>query len=87
MVSASSPALAAMIRDEIAKRFDPRWEHMAGAMREIRPMIRDAVGDIAVRRQMFRELATEEALGVLSADGVEGLRTWLRSRYPQWIHD
>ena len=87
MVSAASPALAAMIRDEIAKRFESRWEQMAGAMREIRPMIRDAVGDIAVRRQMFRELASEEALNVLHANGIDGLRKWLCGRYPEQNHD
>ena len=86
MVSAASPALAAMIRDGIAGRFDPRWERMAAAMRELRPMIRSAVGDIAARRKMFRELATDEALSILHADGVEGLRRWLRGRHPEWIY-
>jgi precorrin-2 dehydrogenase/sirohydrochlorin ferrochelatase len=87
MVSAASPALAAMIRDGIAERFDARWERMAGAMRELRPTIRRAVSDVAARRQLFRELASEEALNVLHANGVEGLRRWLRGRHPEWLHD
>lgn len=87
MVSAASPALAAMIRDGIRERFDPRWERMAQAMRELRPMIQSAVSDIAARRQMFRELASEDGLLVLHAGGVDGLRNWLRARHPEWIHD
>ena len=86
-VSAASPALAALVRDGIGARFDPRWERMAEAMRDLRPSIRSAVSDIQRRRQMFRELASEEALSILDLGGIDGLRQWLSNRHPEWIHD
>jgi len=87
MVAAASPALAALVRDGIGARFDPRWERMADAMQELRPSIRRVVHDIRTRRQMFRDLASEEALRVLDATGIDGLRKWLSDRHPEWTHD
>lgn len=87
MVAASSPALAAAIRDGLADRFDPIWEQMAAEMRRLRPVIRAAVCDIAVRRRIFRELAGEEAFAVLRAGGPEGLRQWIAGRHPELTHE
>jgi precorrin-2 dehydrogenase / sirohydrochlorin ferrochelatase len=85
-VSAGSPALAAMIRDRLDTQFDPRWAQMADAMRELRPWIKSAVVGIDTRRTIFRELATEDALGCLADRGLEGLRKWLLARHPELNH-
>jgi precorrin-2 dehydrogenase/sirohydrochlorin ferrochelatase len=82
-VSADSPALAALIRDGIAQRFDERWSEMASAMRELRPLIKRALADGNLRRTVFHKLATEEALGVVHAGGVGALREWLRQAHPE----
>ena len=86
-VSAASPALAALIRDGIARHFDERWSQMASAMRELRPLIKRAMSDADARHRIFHSLASEEALCVVHADGVEGLRRWLRQHHPELIHD
>lgn len=79
-----APALAAAIRDELETKLDPRWEKMAEAMRELRPMIRQAKGlDIAGRRTIFRELASAEALVVLDRGGLEELKRWVVERHPE----
>lgn len=86
-VSAGSPALAAFIRDGLEREFDARWARMADAMRELRPWIKSAAGaDVAARRMIFRELATEDALAVLAARGDAGLRDWLLARHPELNH-
>jgi len=85
-VSAGSPALAAMVRNQLDESFDSRWAQMADTMRELRPWIMSAGVDIATRRMIFRELATEEALGLLAAHGSAGLRQWLLARHPELTH-
>lgn len=85
-VSAGSPALAALIRDRLDELFDPRWQHMADAMQQLRPLVRSAGVETAVRRQVFRELATEEALNVLADRGTGGLYDWLLERHPELRH-
>lgn len=83
-VSAGSPSLAALIRNEIARRWDPRWSLMAEAMRDLRPVI-VARRDLHERRRhmMFRELATQEALNVLADGGRDALREWLAGKFPE----
>ena len=85
-VSAGSPALAALIRDRLDMQFDPRWAQMADAMSALRPMIRSVGMNIGKRREIFRELAGEEALNVVAERGVAGLRDWLRDRHPELEH-
>lgn len=85
-VSAGSPALAAFIRDRLNERFDPRWQQMADAMQQLRPLIRSADLEISVRRQILREMATEEALDILAARGADGLGDWLMERHPELRH-
>lgn len=85
-VSAGSPALAALIRDRLEASFDPRWEQMAAAMQELRPLIKSAGPGIELRRRIFRELASEDALNMLALGGVAGLREWLLGRYPELSH-
>ncbi|HEX8911842.1 MAG TPA: NAD(P)-dependent oxidoreductase [Humisphaera sp.] len=80
-VSAGSPALAATVRDGLAGRWDERWTRMAEAMRELRPMIvQDPSLPPARRAELFRWLATEEALDVLAGGGIEELRRRLAVR-------
>jgi len=85
-VSAGSPALSAAIRDRLAERFEPRWREMAGAMRELRSMVKASEQSIEERRQILRELAGQEAFAALEQGGVEGLRRWLLERHPELNH-
>jgi precorrin-2 dehydrogenase/sirohydrochlorin ferrochelatase len=85
-ISAGSPALATLIRDKLDSSFDPRWEQMAHAMQELRPLIKSANVEIASRQRIFRELAGEEALSVIAARGADGLRGWLLERHPELHH-
>jgi siroheme synthase-like protein len=83
-VSAGSPALAVFIRDDIARRWDPRWSRMAEAMQELRPAI-VARQDLpeTQRRRIFSELATPDAMNVLAEGGIGALRAWLAARIPE----
>jgi len=85
-VSAGSPALSTLIRDRLQDLLDPRWQQMAAAMRELRPLIKSAGTKVANRRQIFRELASQEALNVVADRGTAGLREWLLARHPELIH-
>ena len=77
-VSAGSAALAVAIRDGLASRFDDRWQRMAEAMQEVRPMLQnDSRFDDSSRRKIFQLLATEEALNVLTQQGTQGLIEWI----------
>ena len=79
-----SPALAAMIRDELATRLDPNRIAMADAMQQLRPMLRSATTLTPVRRRgAFRDLATTEACNLLANAGMDALLQWLRHRYPE----
>ena len=79
-----SPALAALIRDSIEAKWDPRWTRMAEAMQSIRPMIAGRA-DLPppTRQRIFRELATEQSLAVVAEHGIDGLRGWLLERFPE----
>jgi siroheme synthase-like protein len=80
-VSAGSAALAAMIRDGLEARWDPRWTKMAELMRELRPRIRaDPRFSPEQRTAAFRALATEEALAAAESRGIDGLLEWLEGR-------
>jgi len=85
-VSAGSPALSRMIRDRLAQSVRPQWDAMAELMRTIRPAIRRANLDIAKRRVIFRDLATDQALDILERTGEDGLRRWLLERHPELTH-
>lgn len=85
-VSAGSAALAAAIRDDLERKLDRRFVRMAEAMQELRPAIRASSPLQARRAQALRDLAGSEALGVLDTGGLEALRSWLQSRYPELTH-
>lgn len=76
-VSAGSAALSIAIRDSLALRFDDRWQQMAQAMQELRPMLQsDAQLNEESRQALFRALATDEAFEVLAKKGMAGLKNW-----------
>jgi siroheme synthase-like protein len=76
-VAAGSPALAALIRDRLAKRLDPAWAQLATAISAIRSELRRQGVAQPQRRRIMRRLASDEALAVLRARGPNGLRQWL----------
>jgi siroheme synthase-like protein len=78
-----SPALAAMVRDRLSEQWDPRWTRMAEVMAWVRPRLRDAA-TIAptLRREILRDLASDEAIEVLGTGGVKELVDWVIRRHP-----
>jgi len=76
-VSAQSAALAAMIRDELQAGFDPRWTAMADAMQTLRPVIKATNKTAVDRAEIFRALATPEAMQILQEAGIDGLKNWI----------
>jgi precorrin-2 dehydrogenase / sirohydrochlorin ferrochelatase len=79
-VSAGSAALSVMIRDQLALHWEPRWTAMAQAMMQLRPEIK-AGWDETTRRNIFRDLATVEAMDVLANGGIDVLRHWIGQRH------
>src|SRR4051812_40973705 len=79
-----SPALAARLRDAIEQVMNPRWIEMARLMQTLRPQIRARASLAPARRkEVFRTLASDEALDVLEKNGADGLQMWLIERYPE----
>jgi precorrin-2 dehydrogenase/sirohydrochlorin ferrochelatase len=76
-VSAGSAALSAMVRDELEARFDPAWSAMADAMKQLRPIIKSAGIEAYDRAEIFRRLATPQAMVVLRDKGIDGLKDWI----------
>jgi precorrin-2 dehydrogenase / sirohydrochlorin ferrochelatase len=73
-----SPALAAKMRDAIEQSIDPRWIKMAEMMQLLRPKILAASSLAPSRRkEIFRELASDEALNILQSGGQDALYDWL----------
>jgi siroheme synthase-like protein len=85
-VSAGSAALAAAVRDRIARTLDRRFAEMAGAMQSLRPEIKASKLSPARRADVFRALAGDEAMAALSSGGIESLRAWLLRLYPEIKH-
>lgn len=81
-VSSGSPALSARIRDYLAQMVDRRWARMADAMGSLRPTILARLSP-SVRAEVFDELFSDAGLSELDRGGLDGLRRWLCSRYPQ----
>jgi precorrin-2 dehydrogenase/sirohydrochlorin ferrochelatase len=85
-VSAGSAALAAKIRDDLAGKLNHWLVAMADAMIELRPMIRASRLSPPRRAEVFRDLTGDDALAALASGGIEALRGWLVSRYPELNH-
>jgi precorrin-2 dehydrogenase/sirohydrochlorin ferrochelatase len=76
-ISAASPALSVMIRDHLASAWNPAWTALAEAMIELRPEIKN-LPDESQRRAIFRKLATQEAIDILTSSGLPALRDWIK---------
>lgn len=85
-VSAVSPALAVHIRDEIQRLWRPGWSMMAEVMQELRFKLIAANVPITVRKQIFRELASSEAIDLLETRGREALDDWIGAKHPEVNH-
>lgn len=73
-----SPALAARVRDAIAASLDPRWIELAGAMKTLRPrIVNDPTLSGGQRRDLLLRLSSDQAMEIVTTQGVEGLRSWL----------
>ncbi len=83
-----SPALAARLRDTIEKNIDARFIAMADLMQTLRPRIH-AIESLAPsrRKEIFRALASDEALKMLESNGTDALHEWLVQRYPEIERD
>ena len=84
-VSTGSAALAVLIRDGIAQRWDDAWTTLAEATATIRAAAHasERLG-ADTRRRMFRTLASSEAVEIVRSRGSDGLFRWLSERYPGW---
>jgi siroheme synthase-like protein len=79
-----NPALAAMVRDGLAQRWNALWTVLAQVGGWLRPKLRAAGVEPAVRQQVMRDLATEEAIQRLRGpEAVDGLMNWLSERHPE----
>ncbi|MCC7351260.1 MAG: bifunctional precorrin-2 dehydrogenase/sirohydrochlorin ferrochelatase [Phycisphaerales bacterium] len=83
-VSTSSPALSAMIRDQMLESLDDRWIKLAEATQHLRPRVLGCGGLSGERRSdALRDLASRQALEVLGEKGFTSLESWLVARYPE----
>jgi precorrin-2 dehydrogenase/sirohydrochlorin ferrochelatase len=80
VATTGSPAIAAAIRDSLRDSLDARWVALTNAMTTLRPAILVAglTGD--ARRELFRALASDEAIAVVSRGGESALRGWIEQR-------
>lgn len=85
-ITAISPALAVHIRNHLEKQWRPGWSQMAAVMRDIRPQLVSSQIAIERRREIFRNLATEEAIDLLEIRGIDALKQWLYDRHPDVKH-
>ena len=83
-----SPALAAKLRDAIEPSIDERWIAMAKLMQTLRPRIH-AIESLSPsrRREIFRYLASDEAIDTLASHGEQVLGMSLVQRFPEIEHD
>ena len=85
-ITAISPALAVHIRARLEKMWRPGWSQMAAVMQDLRPQLVNSQLAIARRREIFRDLATEEAIDLLEMRGIDALKQWLYDRHPDVKH-
>ena len=85
-VSGGSPAISAVIRDDLAAKIDGRLVRMAEAMRVLRPQIKSSGLAISERVEVFRELARPAAIQILDEGGMDALRAWLQRQFPELSH-
>jgi len=81
--AAGSPALATYMRDRLDQAVETGWESMVDHMADLRPRVLKSSLDSAARAEVFRALATEEAIEVLTLQQQDGLWKWLVARFPE----
>ncbi len=69
----ASPALAAALKDRLARRLPPRVGAFAGALRDARRHVRERVPDAGRRREILTRLAGRAGYKVFMEAGLEGL--------------
>jgi precorrin-2 dehydrogenase / sirohydrochlorin ferrochelatase len=79
-----SPALSAELRNRLAKAVDPGWARLAEYSEAIRPRIlaMSSLGPDG-RREIFRLLASEEAMRTARDGDIDRLWNWLCTRHSQ----
>ena len=78
------PGLATDIRDELAKYMQPGWVKLSDAMAKIRPIVKSQSHlSPGQRRDIFKTLASSEAMHTLEASDAFGLWNWLKLKYPE----
>jgi len=78
-----NPALSAALRDHLAELLDGKWEALATAAAALRPMVQQSSElTPAQRHEIFRAMATDEAMRIMQSGGLEGLKEWLAGRFP-----
>ena len=83
-----SPAVAALIRDGLRERWDPRWTRLAEAAAVLRPVVLwSGLVDPQFRSAALRDLASAEAMAVLESGSDQDLMWWLCKRYPNPTRD
>ena len=78
-----SAALAARIRDDLARKLDPLQVRLAEAMQVLRPLIVRSGLSPARRREILQDLAGPLAMKPFAEGGVDGLKAWLIGRCPE----
>ena len=78
--TAGSPAIAAAIRDSLRDALDARWVVLANAMRSLRPAILASGLAPNARRELFRAMAGEDVVELVSRGGEAALRAWIEQR-------
>jgi siroheme synthase-like protein len=86
--TAGSPALAAKLRDRIEPALDARVVAMADLMQTLRPQIHSLASlSSSRRRDLFRTLASDEALDLLATKGRDELMRWIAQHFPEIKND
>lgn len=65
----ASPALARRIRSELEERYGPEYEAWLDVLAEARLVVRELVGDTALRQELHRELERWDVPALLRLDG------------------
>ncbi len=78
-VASGGAALSVKIRDRLAESWDDRWTAAAVAMVELRDEFKQRF-DEPTRRNLFREMSSDEAMDVAASEGTAGVRRWIESR-------
>jgi precorrin-2 dehydrogenase/sirohydrochlorin ferrochelatase len=75
-----NPAIAAKVRDAVKRNLDHRWVALADAMAQLRPIILVSQLSADARRELFRDVASDEAADIAQRGGVDALRAWIECR-------